>query len=318
MPMRSKRLVIVALALLLLGAIAVFATRPDHPQSKLMVIITPSLDNPFFGQEAKAAAARAKALGYQTLAFSHGDDAFKQSDLIETAIARNAAAIILDNAGADASVAAVLKAKAAGIPSFLIDREISTRGAAVAQIVSNNYQGATLGAEQFAEAMGGKGKYAELVGKESDTNAVIRSKGYHSVLDRYPNLAMVSRQSANWDQAQAFTVVQSILQAHPDMKGVIAGNDTMALGAIAALESAGRSDVIVVGFDGSNDARDAILAGKMLATVLQPAARQAEYAVELADRFVSTGSTGVREKQLMECFLITRGNANRLRDFELR
>ncbi len=307
----------IALALLVAAiGVALFAL-PGKASSKLIVIITPSLDNPFFGQEALGAEMRARALGYRTLKFSHGDDAFKQNELIETAIAQGAAAIILDNAGADASVAAVLKARGAGIPTFLIDREITSRGAAAAQIVSNNYQGATLGAESFADALGGTGAYAELVGKESDTNAGIRSKGYHSVLDRYPGLKMVSRQSANWDQAQAFTVTQSILQAHPEVKGIIAGNDTMALGAIAALDSAGRSDVTVVGFDGSNDARDAILAGKMRATVLQPAFRQAQYAVELADRFLKTGSTGQPEKQLMECFLITRDNARRLNNFAL-
>ncbi|WP_077228544.1 D-ribose ABC transporter substrate-binding protein [Sphingomonas hengshuiensis] len=307
----------IALALLVAAiGVALFAL-PGKASSKLIVIITPSLDNPFFGQEALGAEMRAKALGYRTLKFSHGDDAFKQNELIETAIAQGAAAIILDNAGADASVAAVLKARSAGIPTFLIDREITSRGAAAAQIVSNNYQGATLGAESFADALGGTGAYAELVGKESDTNAGIRSKGYHSVLDRYPGLKMVSRQSANWDQAQAFTVTQSILQAHPEVKGIIAGNDTMALGAIAALDSAGRSDVTVVGFDGSNDARDAILAGKMRATVLQPAFRQAQYAVELADSFLKTGSTGQPEKQLMECFLITRDNARKLNNFAL-
>lgn len=309
--MWGAALVVVALALAALLLI------PRQQGSRLVVIITPSLDNPFFGQEALGAEARARALGYETLKFSHGDDAFKQNELIETAIARNAAAIVLDNAGADASVAAVLKAKAAGVPSFLIDREISSRGAAVSQIVSNNYQGATLGGESFAEAMGGTGDYAELVGKESDTNASIRSKGYHSVLDLYPGLKLVSRQSANWDQAQAFTVTQSILQAHPNVKGIIAGNDTMALGAVAALESAGRRDVVVVGFDGSNDARDAILAGRMHATVLQPAFRQAQFAVELADRYLKTGSTGQPEKQLMECFLITRDNARTLKDFAL-
>ncbi len=314
---RAWKLGAAALALLLV-AIAAFALMPGGRSSRLIVIVTPSLDNPFFGQEAKAAEQRARALGYETLTFSHGDDAFRQNELVETAIARNAAAIVLDNAGADASVAAVLKAKAAGIPSFLIDREISTRGAAVAQIVSNNFQGATLGAEAFAEAMKGMGAYAELVGKESDTNAGIRSKGYHAVIDLYPGLKMVSRQSANWDQAQAFTVTQSILQAHPEIKGIIAGNDTMALGAIAALDSAGRSDVVVVGFDGSNDARDAILSGKMAATVLQPAHRQAEYAVELADRYLKGGSTGHAEKQLMECFLIDRTNARRLNNFALR
>lgn len=301
-------------ALIAVAAIAFFLVAPKS-KDNLVVIITPSLDNPFFGWEAKAAEARAKELGYKTLSFSHGDDAYKQNELIDTAIARNAAAIILDNAGADASVAAVQKARNAGIGVFLIDREINVRGIANAQIVSNNYQGATLGAESFIKAMGGKGAYVELVGKESDTNAIIRSKGYHEVLDQYPNMKLVARQSANWSQSEGFKVMQSLLQAHPDIKGVIAGNDTMALGAAAALESAGRTDVVVVGFDGSNDARDAILTGKMTATVLQPAFRQAQYAVELADRHIKTGKTGEVEKLLMDCILVDRTNANRIENF---
>jgi erythritol transport system substrate-binding protein len=308
-------LAVTAFAALIAFGLAGQATR-GH--SNLIVIITPSLDTPFFGQEALGAAARAKELGYETLKFSHGDDAFKQSELIDTAIARNAAAIVLDNAGADASVAAVQKARNAGIPVFLIDREISVRGIAAAQIVSNNYQGAMEGALSFAEAMAGRGNYVELVGKESDTNAAIRSKGFHEVLDQYPGLKLTARQSANWSQSEAFTKVQSILQAHPDIKGVIAANDTMAMGAIAALRGAGRGDVVLVGFDGSNDARDAILTGKMLATVLQPAFRQAQYAVELADRYLKTGSTGQPEKQLMDCILIARGQAPRLDNFALR
>ena len=125
----ARRSVWVVTALLVLAVAAFALTLPRAQSSKLMVIITPSLDNPFFGQEAIAAERRARALGYQTLKYSHGDDAFRQNELIESAVARGAAAIILDNAGADASVAAVLKAKAAGIPTFLLDREISTRGA---------------------------------------------------------------------------------------------------------------------------------------------------------------------------------------------
>ncbi len=131
---------IVAIAAVVAVVLAVAWLAPKG-RSNLIVIITPSMDNPFFGQEALGAEARAKALGYQTLKFSHDDDAFRQSQLIDTAIARNAGAIILDNAGADASAAAVAKAKAAGVPVFLIDREINTRGLATAQIVSNNYQG---------------------------------------------------------------------------------------------------------------------------------------------------------------------------------
>lgn len=306
-------------ALITMALVAALSSLPMTASAagKLMVIITPSHDNPFFKAEAIGAEARAKALGYETLVLVHNDDASKQNDLFDTAIARKAAAIILDNAGADATVAAVKKAKDAGIPSFLIDREINATGVAVAQIVSNNYQGATLGAEEFVKKMGEKGDYAELVGKESDTNAGIRSKGYHDVIDQYPTLKMVTRQSANWSQTEAFAKTESILQANPSIKGIISGNDTMAMGAMAALEAAGRKDVIVVGFDGSNDVRDAIKSGKIAATVLQPAHRQAQWAVELADQYLKTKSTGKPEKISMDCVLINKANANKLETFAL-
>jgi len=285
---------------------------------KLIVIITPSHDNPFFAAEASAADAKAKALGYTTQVYSHDDDASKQDQLFDSAIAAHASSIILDNAGADASIAAIKKAKDAGIPSFLIDREINATGVAAVQIVSNNYQGATLGAQAFVTAMGEKGNYVELTGKQSDTNAGIRSKGYHDVIDQYPDMKMVAQQSANWDQNEAFSKMESILQAHPEVNGVIAGNDTMAMGAIAALKAAGRKDVIVTGFDGSNDVRDAVLAGTAKATVLQPAAREAEYAVELADKFLKDGKTGVDEKISMDCVLIDASNAKNLDTFALK
>src|SRR5690349_53321 len=278
----------------------------------LIAIITPSHDNPFFKAEADGAAAKAKELGYEALVLVHDDDANKQSELIDTAIARGAKAIVLDNAGADASVAAVKKAKDAGIPSFLIDREINANGVAVAQIVSNNYQGAQLGAQEFVKLMGEKGDFAELVGKESDTNAGIRSKGYHDVIDEYPDMKMVARQSANWSQPEAYAKMETILQANPKIKGVISGNDTMAMGAYAALAAANRKDVIVVGFDGSNDVRDSIKSGGIKATVLQPAYRQAEIAVEQADKYIKTKTAPAQEKQLMDCVLVTPENAGKL------
>jgi len=290
---------------------------PGAQAKDLIAIITPSHDNPFFKSEAEGADKRAKALGYDTLVLVHNDDANKQNELIDTAIARKAKAIILDNAGAEASVAAVTKAKQAGIPSFLIDREINATGVAVAQIVSNNYQGAQLGAEEFVQLMGGRGDYVELVGRESDTNAGVRSKGYHDVIDKQPGLKMVARQSANWSQPEAFKKMESILQANPGIKGVISGNDTMAMGAWAALVAAKRTDVIVVGFDGSNDVRDSISKGGIKATVLQPAYRQAELAVEQADKYLKTGKTGLPEKQLMDCVLINAKNAGKLETFAL-
>lgn len=303
--------------LILLFAISLFGCGQQTAQSnpttpsgkKLIVIITPPHDNPFFKAEAEAADAKAKQIGYETMVLTHGGDANRQDQLIETAIAQKAAAIILDNAGADASIAAVQKAKAAGIPSFLIDREINATGAAAAQIVSNNYQGAALGAEKFVELMGEKGNYVELTGKESDTNAGIRSKGYHDVLDKYPGLKMVAQQSANWSQTEAFAKMETILQSQKDIKGVIAGNDTMALGAAAALKAAGRKAVIVVGFDGSPDVVAAIKAGEIQATVLQPAALISRMAVEQADQHLKSGSSGKPEKQAIDCELVTRENA---------
>ena len=282
-----------------------------------IAIITPSHDNPFFKAEADGAAAKAVELGYEVMVLVHDDDANKQNELFDSAIAAGVKAIILDNAGADASVAAVQKTKDAGIPSFLIDREITATGVAVSQIVSNNYQGAQLGAEEFVKLMGEAGDYAELIGKESDTNAGIRSKGYHDVIDQYPDLKMVASQTANWSQTEAYSVMKSMLQANPGIKGVISGNDTMAMGAYAALEAAGRTDVIVVGFDGSNDVRDSILKGGIKATVLQPAYAQAQMAVEQADKFIAGGSTGMEEKQLMDCVLVNADNAAKLETFAL-
>ena len=229
----KRRLLVSAMALAMSGALPSFAAAADT-----IAIITPSHDNPFFKAEADGAAAKAKELGYETMVLVHDDDANKQSELFDSAIAAGVKAIILDNAGADASVAAVQKAKDAGIPSFLVDREITQEGVAAAQIVSNNYQGATIGAEYFAELMGEEGKYVELTGRDTDTNAQIRSQGYHDVLDTYEGLEMVAQQTANWSQTEGYSVMETILQANPDIKGVISGNDTMAMGAWAALEAA--------------------------------------------------------------------------------
>ena len=308
----TRRLTIAGFAAIMAAGVAMPAFAAD-----LIAIITPSHDNPFFKAEAVGAEAKAKELGYEALVMVHDDDASKQSQLIDTAIGRGVKAIILDNAGADASVAAVQKAKDAGIPAFLIDREINASGVAVAQIVSNNYQGAQLGAEEFVKLMGEKGNYVELVGKESDTNAGIRSKGYHDVIDDYPDLKMVAQQSANWSQTEAYSKMETILQANPDIKGVISGNDTMAMGAIAALQAAGKKDVIVVGFDGSNDVRDSIKSGGIKATVLQPAYAQAQMAVVQADEFIKSGKKPAQEKQLMDCVLINGDNAGKLETFAL-
>ncbi len=284
--------------------------------SNIMYIITPSHSNPFFKTEAEVAARTARDLGYEVKMVSHDDSPVKQSELFETAISDKAAAIICDNAGADATVAAVKRAYDNNIPTFLIDREINEQGIAIAQIVANNYQGAKGVAEVFVEVMEEEGKYAELFGLDSDTNAQTRSTAFHEVIDQYPDLQLVSVQTANWDQNMGYQKMETILQSHPDLKGVISGNDNMAVGAAAAAQAAGKT-LHIIAVDGSNDARDQILQGNMTATAMQPAALIAQMAVEQADRYLKTGSTGQPEKQLIDCEIITIDNAQNLNDFTL-
>lgn len=310
---------IVALVLATLMVLSMFSVAAMAEDKALIVIITPSHSNPYFKTVADAASAQAAELGYDYLVIQHDDDVTKQSDAFDTAIARNAAAIICDNAGADATIEPVQRAKAAGIPTFLVDREINSTGDAVAQMVSNNYQGASLVAEFFVEAMGEEGNYVEFTGRESDTNAGVRSTGFHDVIDQYEGMVMIEQQTANWSQTEAYEKMESIIQAQgaANIKGVICGNDTMAMGVIEACLKAGMTDVIVCGFDGSNDVRDSILRDEIKATGLQPIAYISEQAVVQADAYIKTGTTDKEEKQLMDCVLITKDNAASLDNFAL-
>lgn len=277
---------------------------------KTLAIFVPSLSNPFFVAEEKFAAAEAQKLGYGTMVASHNGNAYTQLNLIKTAIARHVAAIILDNAGADESISAVKTATKAGVPVFLIDREINAKGIAKAQIVSNNFQGAQLEATEFSKLMGYKGTYVELTGLPSDTNAKVRAQGVGSVLKHFNGMKMVGKQTADWSQSKAFQVTQSLLEAHPHIKGLVADNDTMALGAEAALLAAHKPNVIVVGFDGSPDVINSIKKGQIKADVLQPIAKFSRQAVIEANTYLQSGSTGKPEKQELNCILITPKNVN--------
>lgn len=311
--MIKKGLLIILISVLLItiSSFGIFAQ--EGP--KTIAVIVPPVENPFFGTMQVIAAVKAEELGYKTIKLVHDDDANKQMELFETVIAQGVVAIILDNAGADATVAAVQKAKDAGIGVFLVDREITKEGVAISQIISNNYQGATILAEYFVELMGEEGKYVELTGKDTDTNAHIRSQGYHDVLDQIPGMEMVAQQTANWSQTEGYSVMETLLQQNPEIKGVICGNDTMALGAQAALLTAGRDDVIVVGFDGSDDAIESILKGELKATSLQPVAEMAIQAAIQADKWIKTGSTGKPEKQSIDMVLLTPDNADQYEKF---
>lgn len=318
----KKRLLVAllgaAMAVSAMGSVSVMAAESEEALpgggSNIIYVITPSVSNPAFKTEADIATKTAEDLGYEVKAASHDDDPTKQTELFDSAIADKAAAIICDNAGADATIEAVKKARDAGIPTFLIDREINEDGAAISQIVANNYQGAKAIAEVWVEAMGEEGKYAELLGKESDTNAGVRSSAFHEVIDQYPDLEMVAQQTANWEKTEAFDKTEAILQANPDLDGIICGNDTMLEGASAACEAAGLN-IPIIGVDGSDEAAALIRDGKATGTALQQFALMAQMAVEQADAYLKDGTTGLDEKQLVDCIAITQDNVANLKTF---
>lgn len=190
-------------------------------------------------------------------------------------------------------------------------------GIAKAQIIADNHQGSMIVAQDFVDALGPSGgPYVELLGRESDTNAQVRTAGFHAILDLHPNLVRVSAQAANWSQSEAFQKTETILQAHQDIRGIISGNDTMALGALAAVKSAGRRGIVIAGFDGSPDAVTAIRASELRATALQPAVAIARLAVSEADEYLRTGATHKAEAQIIPCDLVTQKNADEFQGFE--
>ena len=277
-----------------------------------------SLDNPYYASEAKGASEKAQALGYKTTVLSHGEDVKKQNELIDTAIGKKVQGIILDNADSTASVAAIEKAKKAGIPVVLINREIPVDDVALEQITHNNFQAGSEVANVFVEKMAEKGKYAELTCNLADNNCVTRSKSFHQVIDQYPDMVSVAKQDAKGTLIDGKRIMDSILQAHPDVKGVICGNGPVALGAIAALKAANRSDVIVVGIDGSNDERDAVKAGTLQATVMLQAQAIAAQGVTDLDNYLQKGEKPAKQRVMFRGILITQDNADKVQDFNIK
>ncbi len=302
----TRRLLLAASALPMLAGMA-------RAQDKgLITIIVNDPANPYWFTEGEVAKATAEELGYSATVAAHTGDTNTESNLIDTAITNQAVAIVLDPANAEGSIGNIQRAVDAGIPVILVNAEINQEGLAIAQLVSNNAQGAALGAQAWVEAVGDAGTYVELVGAPSDNNAATRSNGYMTVLSQYPDLVQVGQEVANWDRTQGYNKMQALLQANPDITGVISGNDEMALGAIAALQEAGRLEGVTVGgFDGSPDAVEAVRAGTLAYTVLQPVAVFSAEAIRQVDAYITNGSTGVdTEKQLFDCLLITPDNVD--------
>ena len=253
---------------------------------KKVAVIVSTLNNPWFVVLAESAAAEAKALGYETKIFDSQNNTSLEADHFENAIVSGFNAILLNPTDSDGSIVNVTKAKEAGVPVFCMDREVNASALATSQIVSDNYSGCVAIGEKFVRDLNKRGNYVEILGLVGDNNTWNRSKGFHSVVDRYRGLKLVAQQSADFDRNKAMDVLESVLQAHPDINAVFCGNDAMAMGAYQALVAAGKAkEVGVYGFDGADDVMNSIRDRKIKATGLQSPQTMAKTAAQFADAY---------------------------------
>jgi ribose transport system substrate-binding protein len=288
----------------------------DTPSRKARIaVVISTLNNPWFVVLGEAARARAQELGHDATVFDSQNDPATEAANFENIIAGGYSAILLNATDSDGSIASVRKAKASGVPVFCIDREINATDAATSQILSDNYSGCVALGEYFAEQLGEEGSYVEILGQVGDNNTWNRSKGFHSVVDRFPKLRMVAQQSADFDRGKAHDVMESLLQAHPEIDAVFCGNDAMAMGAYQALVSAGKGErVKTFGFDGADDVVRLIAEGKIQATGMQFPKTIARAAAEYAAEWIK-GKRDFPRKVPVSVELVTPENVSQYGDY---
>ena len=315
----NRRITIAVLSLALLAGCAKNPTAPapaaTAPGKAKVAVVISTLNNPWFVVLGDTAKARAEELGYDATIFNSENDTAKEASHFENILAGGYKAIIFNATDSDGSIANVRKAKAAGVPVFCIDREINATDAATSQILSDNHGGCVALGQQFVEALDGKGSYVEILGYLGDNNAHNRSKGFHEVVDNYPELKMVAQQAADFDRAKALEVMETLLQKHGDgLAAVFCGNDAMAMGAYQALVAAGRSDVMVFGFDGADEAVKLIADGKIAATGMQFPKTMARQAAEYADAWIK-GKREYPQKVPVAVEVVTAENVGEYGDY---
>ena len=261
-------------------------------------------NNPFFVTLVEGAKAEAAKLGIDIQVTDAGDDAAKQATDIETLVASGISVLIVNPVDSDAVAGSVQAAIAAGVKVISVDRAVN--GVEIdCAIASDNVAGAAMATQFIVDTLGEGTVVAELEGVTGASAAIDRSAGFHQVADS--KLEVVASQTANFDRAQGMSVMENMLQANGEIKAVFAANDEMALGALEAIAGAGR-DILVVGFDATDDAVEAVKAGRMGGTIAQQPALLGATAVQNALKLIN-GET-VEKNIPVEVTLITRDNAD--------
>lgn len=237
-----------------------------------------TLNNPFFVTLSDGAKAKAEELGATLTVVDAQDNAAKQASDVEDLIQQGVDLIVINPTDSEAVVATVEAANAAEIPVITVDRS-SEGGDVVAHIASDNIAGGELAGEYLLELVGEGAQVAELEGIAGSSAARDRGEGFNKIANE--KFDIVAKQTANFNRAEGLTVMENILQGNPDVKAVFAHNDEMALGALEAIEAAGK-DILVVGFDATDDAVKSVEDGKLAGTVAQKPDLIGQKAIEAA------------------------------------
>ena len=288
----------------------------NKEKPKVAVVIS-TLNNPWFVVLGETAVEHLKGLGYDAVLFDSQNNPSKETEHFDNILASGYKAILFNPTDANGSIVNVKAAKAAGIPVFCMDREINDINSATSQILSDSYSGCVALGQEFVKNLNGKGTYFELLGLVGDNNTWNRSKGFHSVVDQYSDIKMISQQSADFDRNKAMEVTESMLQANPDVNAIFCGNDAMAMGAYQAVLAAGKSGVIqIYGFDGADDVIDAIREGKIKATGMQFPKTMAKTAADFANEYIKKGKKDFAQKVPVAVELVNADNVGDYGSYE--
>lgn len=284
--MKKVHLVLLMMIMLVLAACSTEAPgssskesdSSDKDGSYKIGLSVSTLNNPFFVTLSDGAKAKAEELGATLTVVDAQDNAAKQASDVEDLIQQGVDLILINPTDSEAVVATVEAANAADIPVITVDRS-SEGGEVVAHIASDNIAGGELAGEYLLGLIGEGAQVVELEGIAGSSAARDRGEGFNNIANE--KLDVVAKQTANFNRAEGLTVMENILQGNPDVKAVFAHNDEMALGALEAIEAAGK-DILVVGFDATEDAVKSVEAGKLAGTVAQKPDLIGQKAIEAA------------------------------------
>lgn len=262
-------------------------------------------NNPFFVALKNGAQKEAAADGYTLTVVDAENDPAKQISSVEDLIQKKVAVILLNPTDSSALAGAVKEANDAHIPVITLDRSVDG-GQVVTHIASDNVVGGSVAAKFLIKALNNKGNVIELQGVPGTSAARDRGQGFDDEI-KTSGLKIVAQQPANFDRAQGLSVTENLLQAHPDVQAIFAQNDEMALGAVRALDGAKRSNVLVVGFDGTPDGIQAVKDGKIAAIVAQQPEMIGQLGVENAKNVID--GEKVEAKIAVPLKLVTKDNA---------